>query len=60
MSDTMTMTKAYYSTKDFEDRWGVSRWTIQRLTKDGRLKKSRIRGAVRYSAATVMTYERKA
>jgi excisionase family DNA binding protein len=52
--------KKFYSTRDLEERWGVSRWTIQRIVKDGRLKPSRIRGSVRFSAATVMTYERKA
>jgi hypothetical protein len=59
MNSTTTAEKAYYSTQDLEARWGVSRWTIHRLAKDGRLKKSRIRGAVRYSAATVMSFERK-
>ena len=51
---------AYYSIADLESRWGVSRWTIHRLAKDGRLKKSRIRGAVRFSAEAVAAFERKA
>lgn len=51
--------KAFYSTRDLTERWGVSRWTIDRMAKDGRLKRSRIRGVVRFSAATVATYEKK-
>jgi hypothetical protein len=34
--------------------------TILRLTTEGRIKKSRIRGDVRYPAATVAAYEKKA
>jgi excisionase family DNA binding protein len=41
-------------------RWGVSRWTIHRLAKDGRLKKTHIRGSVRFSAAAVAAFEKKA
>ena len=51
--------KSYYSYSDLESLWGVSRWTIHRLVKENRLRKSSIRGSVRFSAATVMSYERK-
>lgn len=53
-------TKSYYSVADLETRWGVSRWTIHRLAKDGRLKKSRIRGVVRFLSEAVSAFERKA
>jgi excisionase family DNA binding protein len=52
--------KAFYSVSDLTARWDVSRWTIHRLAKEGRLKKTRIRGAIRFSAATVMAFEKKA
>jgi excisionase family DNA binding protein len=52
--------KSYFSYRDLEQRWGVSRWTIHRLAKEGRLRKSRVRGVVRFSAATVMAFEKKA
>ena len=54
-----TNEKAYYTIPDLEARWQVSRSTICRLAKDGRLKKSRIRGSIRFSAAAVMAFERK-
>lgn len=51
--------KMFYSVHDLEARWGVSRSTIDRLAKDGRIKRTRIRGSVRFSAATIMAFERK-
>jgi excisionase family DNA binding protein len=59
MSDT-DKEKYFYSIADLASRWAVSRWTVHRLAKEGRLKKTRIRGTVRFSAATVMSFERKA
>jgi excisionase family DNA binding protein len=53
-------TKAFYSIADLETRWGVSRWTIYRLAREGRLKTTRIRGAVRFSEVTVSAFEKKA
>ncbi len=59
MSATESETKAFYTVAELMARWSVSRMTIHRLTVDGRIKKSRIRGAVRYSAATIQSYEKK-
>jgi excisionase family DNA binding protein len=52
--------RSYYSTAELCERWGISRWTLQRMVNEGRLSKSRFRGAVRFSAAAVMAAERKA
>jgi excisionase family DNA binding protein len=49
--------KAFYTIPELEARWGVSRWTIGRLANEGSLKRSRVRGLVRFSSATVKDYE---
>jgi excisionase family DNA binding protein len=51
--------KAYWSISDLMHRWGVSRSTMYRLATEGRIKRSRVRGSVRFSDATVQAYERK-
>ena len=58
--DASTAEKAYYSVAELEARWGVSRWTVYRLANEGKIKKSRIVGTVRFSAATVQSFEKKA
>lgn len=59
MSDA-TGEKRFYTGKELEERWGVSRYTIMRLANEGRIKRSRIRGSVRFSAETIAAFEKKA
>jgi excisionase family DNA binding protein len=59
MSATATADKAYYTYADLQERWGVSRQTIWREIKQGRLTTCRVRGSVRFSRAAVQGYERK-
>ncbi len=58
-AQTTTHEKAFYSISDLAERWSVSRWTIHRLAKEGRLRKTRVRGSVRFSTVTVMAFEKK-
>jgi excisionase family DNA binding protein len=50
--------KPYYTVADLMARWSVSRWTIYRLADEGHIRRSRIGGLTRFSAATVAAYER--
>lgn len=49
--------KAFYTIKQLQDRWEVSRATIYREFDRGRLKKHLIGGQVRIPAAEVARYE---
>lgn len=49
----------FFTASDLVERWNVSRWTIQRLVKEGRLKPTRVAGTLRFSPAAVDAYERK-
>jgi excisionase family DNA binding protein len=58
MSQAPSTLKAFYTIADLMARWGVSRTTIYREIKRGRLKPKRIGGTIRFSADEVARYER--
>lgn len=45
--------------KELMARWSVSRTTLWREVKQGRLKASRLRGSIRFMLSDVESYERK-
>ncbi len=55
---TQDIEPKFFTIADLMARWSVSKWTIYRLAQDGRIKKTRIRGAVRFSLATITAYEK--
>jgi excisionase family DNA binding protein len=58
MSQASTALKPFYTITELMARWGVSRMTVYREIKRGRLKRKHIGGAVRFSAEEVARYER--
>lgn len=50
----------FFTYKDLERRWRVSRMTIHREIKRGRLRAKHIAGAVRFAREDVERYERAA
>jgi excisionase family DNA binding protein len=58
MSLAPSTLKAFYTIAELMARWGVSRMTIYREIKRGRLTRKHIGGTVRFSAEEVARYER--
>jgi excisionase family DNA binding protein len=58
MSQASANLKSFYTIAELMARWGVSRMTVYREIKRGRLKRKPIGGAVRFSSEEVSRYER--
>lgn len=58
MTDATTaQEKRFYDYADLQRRWGVSRSTIGREVRKGRLRRVLVAGCVRFSAREVSLYE---
>ena len=49
--------KKYLDTQELADRWGVSKMTIRREIKRGRLKRTLISSSVRFAVKEIERYE---
>jgi predicted site-specific integrase-resolvase len=60
--DTTTTQRplAFYTLKDLQDRWRISRRTIYEEIRRGRLHRKLIGGQVRFAAEEIERYERMA